>query len=81
MFERLRRFRRGVLKPCAALPDVYPRVIAAVQAEGLEDLLAKNLDSVYERGRRSGAWRKMRLNKGQEFVIGGYTPGAKYSMR
>ena len=23
---------------------------------------------------RSGAWRKMRINRGQEFVIGGYTP-------
>lgn len=41
--------------------------------------MAKNLDSVYERGRRrSGAWRRMRLDKGQEFVTGGYTPGAKY---
>ena len=29
----------------------------------------------YEPGQRSGAWRKMRPNRGQEFVIGGYTPG------
>ena len=26
---------------------------------------------------RSGAWMKMRINRGQEFVIGGYTLGTK----
>jgi ATP-dependent DNA ligase len=26
---------------------------------------------------RSGAWRKMRVNRGQEFVIAGYTPSLK----
>ena len=26
---------------------------------------------------RSGAWQKMRVNRGQEFVIGGYTVGSK----
>ena len=33
--------------------------------------------SVYESGLRSGAWMKMRVNRGQEFVIGGYTRGTK----
>ena len=32
-------------------------------------------DSVYESGKRTGAWVKYRVNRGQEFVIGGYTPG------
>src|SRR4029453_8964818 len=31
----------------------------------------------YEPGLRSGAWQKMRVNRGQEFVIAGYTHGAK----
>jgi ATP-dependent DNA ligase len=30
---------------------------------------------VYEPGRRSGAWSKYRANLGQEFVVGGRTPG------
>ena len=30
-----------------------------------------------EPGKRSGAWQKMRLNQGQEFVIAGYTRSAK----
>jgi ATP-dependent DNA ligase len=44
-------------------------------AEGLEGLVAKRRDSRYEPGERSGAWQKMRVNAGQEFVIGGYTIG------
>jgi bifunctional non-homologous end joining protein LigD len=28
-----------------------------------------------ESGKRTGAWVKYKVNRGQEFVIGGYTPG------
>ena len=44
-----------------------------MKAQGLEGLVAKRRDSRYEPGLRSGAWQKMRVNRGQEFVIGGYT--------
>ncbi len=57
----------------AALPDL----VASVKAQGLEGLVAKRLGSRYESGMRSGAWMKMRVNRGQEFVIGGYTLGTK----
>jgi DNA ligase D-like protein (predicted ligase) len=50
-------------------------LIAAVKAQGFEGLVAKRLNSRYEPGQRSGAWQKMRINAGQEFVIGGYTVG------
>jgi len=39
------------------------------------------LNSVYESGRRSGAWVKFKITKSQEFVVGGYTlpeGGRKY---
>jgi ATP-dependent DNA ligase len=36
---------------------------------------AKRRDSKYQSGLRTGAWRKMRMNQGQEFVIGGFTLG------
>jgi len=39
--------------------------------------VAKRRDSKYEPGQRSGAWQKMRVNAGQELVIGGYTPSDK----
>lgn len=52
-------------------------LVSAVRAQGLEGIVAKRLDSVYEPGARSGAWRKMRINRGQEFVIAGYTKGGR----
>jgi bifunctional non-homologous end joining protein LigD len=52
-------------------------LIHSVKAQGLEGLVAKRRTSRYEPGQRSGAWQKMRVNRGQEFVIGGYTLGTK----
>jgi DNA ligase D-like protein (predicted ligase) len=49
-------------------------LIEGVREHGFEGLVAKRRDGPYEPGERSGAWRKMRVNQGQEFVIGGYTP-------
>ena len=56
-------------------------LIASVKAQGLEGLVAKRRDSRYEPGLRSGAWQKMRVNRGQEFVIGGYTVGTQHLRR
>ncbi|HKT79628.1 MAG TPA: non-homologous end-joining DNA ligase [Vicinamibacterales bacterium] len=52
-------------------------LIHSVKSQGLEGLVAKRIGSRYEPGLRSGAWLKMRINHGQEFVIGGYTIGTK----
>jgi bifunctional non-homologous end joining protein LigD len=52
-------------------------LIQSVKAQGLEGLVAKRRDGKYEPGQRSGAWQKMRVNEGQEFVIAGYTPSPK----
>ena len=51
------------------------RVFKFVKKHALEGMIAKRIDSVYEPGLRSGLWQKHRINQGQEFVIGGYTPG------
>ena len=52
-------------------------LVHSVKTHGFEGLVAKRRDSRYESALRSGAWRKMRVNRGQEFVIGGYTPGTR----
>ena len=52
-------------------------LIHSVKTQGLEGLVAKRRTSKYEPGVRSGAWMKMRVNRGQEFVIAGYTFGTK----
>ena len=51
------------------------RFVSAVRQMGGEGVVAKRLTSRYEPGKRTGAWSKKRLNIGQEFVIGGFTPG------
>jgi bifunctional non-homologous end joining protein LigD len=64
--------------PIRYSPELRGRMadlVQSVKAQGLEGLVAKRRTSIYEPGGRSGAWRKMRINQGQEFVIGGYTVG------
>jgi bifunctional non-homologous end joining protein LigD len=43
------------------------------RAEGWEGLIAKDASSSYQAGRRSPAWRKIKLIQQQEFVVGGWT--------
>jgi len=51
-------------------------MLRSAREQGLEGVVAKRKNSLYEAGKRSGAWAKFRLNLGQELVIGGYVPGA-----
>jgi len=53
--------------------DAEP-LLDEVKRRGLEGLIGKQRNSVYEPGRRSGAWIKLKCVQEQEFVIGGYTP-------
>jgi DNA ligase D-like protein (predicted ligase) len=58
-----------------ASSDELVRVAKEFRFEGI---VAKRKDSVYEPGKRTGAWVKYKVNRGQEFVIGGYTPGSPF---
>ncbi len=77
--------RKGVLeKLCAnagdptrysgAIGGDAKRLLEEVKRRGLEGIVGKQRNSVYEPGRRSGAWIKLKCVNEQEFVIGGYTP-------
>ncbi|MEA2306529.1 MAG: bifunctional non-ous end joining protein LigD, partial [Solirubrobacteraceae bacterium] len=50
-------------------------VLAAAREQGLEGVVAKRLDSVYEPGRRAGAWVKVKLLQREELLICGWLPG------
>ena len=84
-FDRRREILERKIVPTLAEPVRYAAALDAslgdlihsVKAQGLEGLVAKRRDSRYEPGLRSGAWMKMRINQGQEFIIGGYTFGTK----
>ena len=57
------------------LPGTAAQVTTAVQALGLEGVIAKRRDSTYVPGSRTHAWVKLKLDRQQEFVVGGYRPG------
>ena len=78
--------RRRLLKSEIAIRDERIRIVefaeagseqilAAARTQKLEGIVGKRADSIYESGQRSGSWIKHRITSGQEFVIGGYTPG------
>jgi bifunctional non-homologous end joining protein LigD len=49
-------------------------LMQVARARGLEGIVAKKNGSLYEPGRRSGAWVKCKIVLEQEFVVGGFTP-------
>jgi bifunctional non-homologous end joining protein LigD len=55
-------------------PDL-DAVRAASVANGLEGVVAKRLDSVYEPGARPGSWLKVKNQLSQEVVVAGWKPG------
>jgi ATP-dependent DNA ligase len=67
---------RETLRISPQLQAPAGQILEAVRKLGLEGVVGKRLDSRYEPGERSGAWIKLRVNLEQEFVIGGYIPGA-----
>jgi bifunctional non-homologous end joining protein LigD len=58
------------------LPGTPDRIEQAVRGLQLEGVLAKRRQSLYEPGRRSPSWIKVKFNRRQEFVIGGFKPNA-----
>jgi bifunctional non-homologous end joining protein LigD len=64
------------LRYSAELEGAPAAVVRAVASAGLEGVVAKKRDSLYRAGTRVTSWLKLKLNKAQEFVIGGYKPDA-----
>jgi DNA ligase D-like protein (predicted ligase) len=81
--ERRREVLSEIFKGAKAAPIALSESLDASADElvrvakefGFEGIVAKRKDSVYESGKRTGAWAKYKVNRGEEFVIGGYTPG------
>ena len=72
------KIRRSLRPPLAISETIEApggQLIQSAKTLGLKGIIAKRLASLYELGRRSGAWVKYKVNQGQAFVIGGYTPG------
>lgn len=61
------------LRLAPSAPGAGPAMLRRARANGWEGLIAKRVDSPYEGGVRSHAWRKLKLEHQQEFVVGGFT--------
>jgi bifunctional non-homologous end joining protein LigD len=62
------------------LPGSPSDIVHALRAAGVEGVVAKRRDSVYQPGERSGDWVKLKLERQQEFVIGGYRPEGTHGL-
>ncbi|MBC7270531.1 MAG: ATP-dependent DNA ligase [Streptomyces sp.] len=59
----------------AAITGHGEAALRATREHGLEGLVCKRLDSVYEPGVRSRAWIKIRNMRAVDVVVGGWLPG------
>jgi bifunctional non-homologous end joining protein LigD len=77
-------FRKAALEKLLANPPDCIRYSASLEGPvqnlleqarklGLEGLIGKRKDSLYETGQRTGSWIKLKITLEQEFVIGGFT--------
>jgi bifunctional non-homologous end joining protein LigD len=66
---------RGPSWQTPSASDDGPQAWAVSEQLGFEGVVAKRVDSRYEPGRRSPAWRKVKHQREQEFVVGGWLGG------
>ena len=70
---RPRKAERELVRLTEIVADDGRALLDRATREGWEGLIAKDGQSVYQSGRRTPAWRKKKLLKQQEFVVGGWT--------
>jgi ATP-dependent DNA ligase len=75
MLRLLTQFDAGSIVISDYVEASAEQMLSAVREQRLEGVVGKRRDSIYEPGKRTRASIKHRVNLGQEFVIGGYTPG------
>ena len=63
----------GPLRLAKRLASDGFKAFEMARERGLEGIVAKDAASTYETGKRSPAWRKVKVRAQEEFVIGGYT--------
>ncbi|MFF9768662.1 ATP-dependent DNA ligase [Streptomyces sp. NPDC053086] len=77
--RRARLAELGLAGPYWSTPGAVTghgaEALRATQEHGLEGLVCKRLDSVYEAGVRSRAWIKIRNMRAEDVIVGGWLPG------
>jgi bifunctional non-homologous end joining protein LigD len=52
------------------------QIFKAAVETGMEGIVAKKKQSLYEAGKRTGSWQKVKSTQSDEFVVGGFAAGA-----
>ncbi len=78
--ERLRRLDEaltpmGAIRRSEGFVGTGVALFDAAKEQGLEGIIAKRLDSVYQPGARSPAWVKVKAMRTMDCVVGGWTAG------
>ncbi|MEU3829213.1 ATP-dependent DNA ligase [Streptomyces sp. NPDC029080] len=77
--RRARLTELGLAGPYWSTPGAVTghgaEALRATREHGLEGLVCKRLDSVYEPGVRSRAWIKIRNMRAEDVIVGGWLPG------
>lgn len=66
----------GPVAPTMSVDTDGEAFFEAAKGLGLEGVIAKRLDSTYEPGGRSSAWRKIKAMQSMDCVVLGWTPGS-----
>jgi bifunctional non-homologous end joining protein LigD len=73
LHTRLAKMTSPTVRLSEVVLDDGTAMLERAGREGWEGLIVKDAQSLYHSGRRTPAWRKLKLLKQQEFVIGGWT--------
>jgi bifunctional non-homologous end joining protein LigD len=79
--ERRRRLEReftNLHEPLQLSPILLGEahhVLTHIKEFELEGVIAKRLDSIYVPGKKSDMWQKLKTQKSEDFLVGGYIPG------
>ncbi|HTL93974.1 MAG TPA: non-homologous end-joining DNA ligase [Gemmatimonadaceae bacterium] len=74
---RMRNRTGAHLRLGDSAPGGAREMLRKARAAGWEGVMAKRTDAPYALGQRSNAWLKLKLERRQEFVVGGYTEPRK----
>ncbi|MBV8483870.1 MAG: non-homologous end-joining DNA ligase [Verrucomicrobia bacterium] len=80
VLERRRQFKKIIsdvpgIQIGGYTEGVGKELFALAKGKGMEGIVAKRKDSIYQPGRRTSDWLKIKARLQQEFVVGGFTEG------
>ncbi|MEO5589865.1 MAG: non-homologous end-joining DNA ligase, partial [Gemmatimonadaceae bacterium] len=73
LVDEMGEFAGNIIRITESFEGDGEAMLGLAHEEGWEGVIAKRIDSIYEPGRRSRDWLKLKIESRQEFVVGGFT--------